>query len=156
MSGGSCVSPIIREPIEILLVQENADDVRLTRDALQQARVRNNLRVVSNGEEALRLLRPRRAQPLAPRPHLILLDPHQPTGLTVVSEIRSDESLKQIPVVLLTISPATSGLLGQHVKAAGYMTTPFGVEQLLRAVRTIDDFWLEIVKVSPASSRRST
>jgi chemotaxis family two-component system response regulator Rcp1 len=145
------VSPVLRDPIEILLVQDNAVDVGVTRDALRDARVRNRLQVVPDGDEALHLLHRRGAYANAPRPHLILLDLNLPkkTGLEVLAEIKSDTLLKQIAVVLLTTSSATPGLLGRKAGANGYVTKPVDLEQLLNAIRTIDDFWIEIVKVSP-------
>jgi CheY-like chemotaxis protein len=141
------VSPFLREPIEILLVQENDADVRLICTAFGESRVRNQLHIVPGGDAAMQFLRRRNAHP----PHLILLDVDLPgkTGIRVLAEIKSEESLKQIPIVLLTSAEATHEALRHSVKADGFATKPLSLVTLLHAVRSIDDFYVEIVKLSP-------
>jgi len=137
-------------PIEILLVEDNAGDVRLTREALRDAKVRNHLSVAVDGAEAMAMLRQEEPHSGALRPDLILLDLNLPkmSGREVLEAIKSDDRLKQIPVVILTTSAAEQDILESYrLRANAYVTKPVDLEQFLKAVRAIEEFWLEIVKL---------
>ena len=135
-------------PIEILLVEDNAADVRLTREALREGKVRNNLSVARDGEEALAFLR----RDGEVRPDLILLDLNLPRrdGREVLKEIKNDPLLKTIPVVVLTTSAAEADIVKSYsLHANCYITKPVDLEQFITVVKSIDDFWLTIVKLPP-------
>ncbi len=137
-------------PIEILLVEDSAGDVRLTREALRDAKVQNNLHVASDGLEATSFLNQTGENADAPRPDLILLDLNLPkkSGREVLEEIKLDPSLSTIPVVILTTSAAEEDILRSYqLHANCYITKPVDLDQFLRVVRTIDNFWLAIVKL---------
>ncbi len=137
-------------PIEILLVEDSPGDVRLTKEALRDAKVRNNLHVALDGMEATSFLRREGKHANAPRPDLILLDLNLPKkgGRTVLEEIKLDPSLKSIPVVILTTSAAEEDILRSYqLHANCYITKPVDLDQFLKVVRTIDNFWLAIVKL---------
>ncbi len=138
------------EPIEILIVEDNPGDVRLTREALGDAKVRNRLHVVTDGDAALDFLYRRGAHADATRPDLILLDLNLPrkSGLEVLAEIKGDPSLQRIPVVILTSSQAEQDIArGYDLHANAYVAKPIGLEQFIAVVKSIEDFWLEIVKL---------
>jgi two-component system, chemotaxis family, response regulator Rcp1 len=138
-------------PIEILLVEDNPGDVRLTKEALKDAKVRNNLRVAMDGVEALAFLRKQGKHAAAPRPDLILLDLNLPkkNGREVLEEIKQDSALQHIPVVILTTSQAEQDVLESYrLRANAYVTKPVDLEQFLKVVGSIEEFWLEIVKLS--------
>jgi len=138
-------------PVEILLVEDNPGDVRLTQEALRDAKVRNHIQVAGDGVEALALLRREGPHAQALRPDLILLDLNLPkkSGREVLEEIKRDESLKHIPVVILTTSQAEQDILESYrLRANAYVTKPVDLEQFLRVVQSIEQFWLEIVKLS--------
>jgi CheY-like chemotaxis protein len=138
-------------PVEILLVEDNPGDVRLTREALCDARVRNNLHVVRDGAEALEFLRRSGAHVAAPLPDLILLDLNLPrkNGREVLAEIKGDDRLRHIPVVILTTSQAEQDVLASYrLRANAYVTKPVELDQFLKVVASIEEFWLEIVKLS--------
>jgi CheY-like chemotaxis protein len=140
------------KPIEILLVEDNAGDARLAREALREAKVRNNLTWLSDGEEALAFLRRQGKYSHAPRPDLILLDLNLPRkdGREVLTEIKSDDNFKRIPVVILTTSQAEEDILkAYHLNANCYIPKPVDLERFLTVVKTIEDFWLTIVKLPP-------
>lgn len=135
-------------PVEILLVEDNPGDVRLTIEALKEAKVLNKLTVVKDGIEALSLLRRQgpHAQPV--RPDLILLDLNLPRkdGREVLAEIKADNNLKHIPVVILTTSQDEQDVLKSYnLYANCYITKPVDLEQFIRVVKSIEDFWLGIV-----------
>jgi chemotaxis family two-component system response regulator Rcp1 len=137
-------------PIEILLVEDNPGDVRLTREALRDAKVQNTLHIASDGMEAISFLRRQGKHDNAPRPDLILLDLNLPKkgGREVLEEIKLDPSLKTIPVVVLTSSAAEEDILRSYeLHANCYVTKPVGLEQFMKIVSTIDNFWLAIVKL---------
>ena len=139
-------------PIEILLVEDSAGDVRLTQEALRDAKVQNNLHVVSDGMEATAFLWRQGKYANAPRPDLILLDLNLPKkgGREVLEEIKRDSSLKSIPVVILTTSAAEEDILRSYqLHANCYITKPVDLDQFLKVVRTMDNFWLAIVKLPP-------
>jgi chemotaxis family two-component system response regulator Rcp1 len=142
-------------PIEILLVEDSAGDVRLTKEALRDAKVQNNLHVASDGLEATAFLLRQGKHANAPRPDLILLDLNLPKkgGRAVLEEIKLDPSLKSIPVVILTTSAAEEDILRSYqLHANCYITKPVDLDQFLKVVRTIDNFWLAIVKLPRAAN----
>ncbi len=134
-------------PIEILLVEDNPADVRLTVEALKDARVRNRLRVARDGVEAMAMLR----SDSAPRPDLILLDLNLPRkdGREVLQEIKQDEALRHIPVVILTTSQAEQDILQCYrLRANAFVTKPVEIDQFFQVVRSMEQFWLEVVKLA--------
>lgn len=140
----------VATPIEILLVEDNPGDVRLTQEAMRDAKVQNNLHVVSDGMEATSFLWRQEKHANALRPDLILLDLNLPKkgGREVLEEIKKDPSLKSIPVVVLTTSAAEEDILRSYqLHANCYITKPVDLDQFLRVVKTIDNFWLTIVKL---------
>jgi CheY-like chemotaxis protein len=142
-------------PIEILLVEDNPGDVRLTIEALKEGKVRNNLSVAKDGVEALTFLRQQGAFASAARPDLILLDLNLPRkdGREVLAEIKEDPSLRRIPVVVLTTSKAEEDILRTYdLHANCYITKPVDLEQFISVVRSIDDFWLSVVRLPPKPS----
>ena len=137
-------------PVEILLVEDSPADVRLTIEALRDAKVRNNMYVAQDGDEALAFLRREGAHADAVRPDLILLDLNLPKkdGREVLEEIKADPQLRRIPVVILTTSEAEQDILRSYdLHANCYITKPVDLDQFITVVRTIEDFWLTIVKL---------
>jgi CheY-like chemotaxis protein len=137
-------------PVEILLVEDNPGDVRLTREALKDSKVRNNLHVVGDGDEALAFLRRKGKHARAVSIDLILLDLNLPrkNGREVLAEIKGDEQLKRTPVVVLTISKAEEDIVRTYdLHANCYITKPIDLQQFMKVVRSIEDFWLTIVKL---------
>jgi chemotaxis family two-component system response regulator Rcp1 len=135
-------------PVEILLVEDNPADVRLTQEALKEGKVFNNLHWSKDGVEALEFLRRQGKHAGAPRPDIILLDLNLPKkdGREVLFEIKNDDQLKRIPVVILTTSKAEEDVLKTYnLHANCYVTKPVDLEQFIRVVRTIDQFWLTVV-----------
>lgn len=135
-------------PIEILLVEDNPGDVRLTIEGLNEGKVRNNLHVARDGVEALSFLRREGEFSNAVRPDLILLDLNLPRkdGREVLSDIKSDPKLKTIPVVVLTTSRAEQDVLHSYqLQANCYITKPVDLEQFIAVVKSIEDFWLTVV-----------
>jgi two-component system, chemotaxis family, response regulator Rcp1 len=135
-------------PIEILLVEDNPGDVRLTIEGLNEGKVRNNLNVARDGVEALRFLRRQGSFSNAPRPDLILLDLNLPRmdGREVLAEVKADPAFKTIPVVVLTTSRADQDVFRSYeLQANCYITKPVDLEQFITVVRSIEDFWLSIV-----------
>jgi len=131
-------------PIEILLIEDNPGDVRLTVEALREGKVHNNLQVAVDGVAGLEQLRRRDA----PRPDLILLDLNLPKkdGREVLAEIKSDPVLKTIPVVILTTSSAEQDVLRSYeLQANCYITKPVDLQQFITVVKSIEDFWFAIV-----------
>jgi two-component system, chemotaxis family, response regulator Rcp1 len=140
------------KPIQILLVEDNPGDVRLAVEALRDAKVRNQLHVVQDGVEAMSLLRREGQYAGIPRPDLILLDLNLPRkdGREVLAEIKYDTDLKRIPVVILTSSAAEQDILqAYNLYANCYITKPLDLEQFLRVIRSIEDFWLAVVNLPP-------
>lgn len=139
-------------PIEILLVEDNPADVRLTREALKEEKLVINLSVVTDGVEALDFLRQRGAYSDAPRPDLVLLDLNLPRmdGREVLSEMKNDKQLRSIPVVVLTVSSAERDVLETYALHANcFITKPIDLYQFSHVVKSIQDFWLTIVKLPP-------
>jgi len=138
------------KPVEILLVEDNPGDVRLAVEALKDAKVHNNLSAVTDGEEALAFLRREGKYADSPRPDLILLDLNLPRkdGREVLLEIKQDPRLKRIPVVILTTSQAEEDILkAYNLSANCYIAKPVDLEQFIKVVRSIENFWLTIVKL---------
>ena len=138
------------KPIEILLIEDNPGDVRLTKEVLMEGKVRNNLQVVGDGVEAMAFLRRENNYAEAPRPDLILLDLNLPKkdGREVLQEIKADHQLRRIPVVVLTTSAADEDILRSYeLRANCYITKPVDLNQFIRVVRTIETFWLTIVSL---------
>ena len=139
-------------PIEILMVEDNPGDVRLTVEALKEAKVRNNLHTVEDGVEALAFLRREGGYAEVPRPDLVLLDLNLPkmNGREVLAEIKEDPELRRIPVVILTISQAEQDIVKSYnLHANCYITKPVDLDQFLEVVKSIENFWLTIVKLPP-------
>ena len=135
-------------PIEILLVEDNPGDVRLTVEGLKESKVRNNLHVARDGVEAMEFLHREGQHTSAVRPDLILLDLNLPRmdGREVLAEIKSDPKLKTIPVVVLTTSRAEHDVLRSYeLQANCYITKPVDLEQFITVVKSIEDFWFTIV-----------
>jgi CheY-like chemotaxis protein len=141
-----------REPVEILLAEDNPGDVKLTRKALEQAKLVNNLHVVTDGVEAMNFLRQEGEYAEKPRPDLILLDLNMPRkdGREVLEDVKDDESLRRIPVVILTSSDAEEDVVKSYERHANaYLTKPVDFEGFLEIIGALEDFWLEIVKLPP-------
>ncbi len=135
-------------PIEILLVEDNPSDVRLTVEALKEAKVRNNLHIVTDGEEAMDSLYRRGKYKNATHPDLILLDLNLPKkdGREILAEIKKDTALKRIPIVILTTSSAEEDILRAYdLHANCYITKPVDFDQFMKVVQSIENFWLTIV-----------
>ena len=137
-------------PIEVLLVEDSPGDVRLTREAFKDAKVHINLHVASDGAEAMDFLNHEGKHPNVPRPDLILLDLNLPKkdGREVLEEIKQSPALKSIPVVILTTSASDADILRSYrLHANCYITKPVGLDGFLEVVRSIDSFWLSVVKL---------
>jgi two-component system, chemotaxis family, response regulator Rcp1 len=138
------------KPIEILLVEDNPGDVRLTRESLHDAKVCNNMVVARDGLEALACLRRDGGYANATRPDLILLDLNLPrmNGFEVLDVIKEDPDLKRIPVVVLTTSQAEQDIIRSYnLYANAYVNKPVDLEQFIGVIKAIEGFWLEIVKL---------
>jgi CheY-like chemotaxis protein len=139
-------------PIEVLLVEDDPGDVLMTREAFEEHRVGNRLHVVPDGVEALAYLRREEPYLDAVRPDLILLDLNLPRrdGRQVLKEIKSDKSLRSIPVVVLTTSQRDEDILRSYqLHANAYVTKPVDFDQFIKAVRQIDEFFVSVVKLPP-------
>ena len=136
--------------VEILLVEDNPGDARLTLEALKEGRVHNRLSHVVDGVEALAFLRRQGRYATAPRPDLILLDLNLPRkdGREVLAELKSDANFRRIPVVVLTTSQSDEDVLrAYNLNANCYVSKPVDLDQFIKVVRGIEDFWLTIVKL---------
>jgi CheY-like chemotaxis protein len=141
-----------RRPAEILLVEDNPGDVGLTRETLQDSKLLNHMSVVNNGVEAMAYLRRQGKYAEATRPDLILLDLNLPKkdGREVLAEIKVDDRLRRIPVVVLTTSSAEQDILQTYdLHANCYITKPVNLDQFSAVVRAIEEFWFTIVKLPP-------
>ena len=144
------------KPIEILLVEDNPGDVDLAREALEGSKFHNDLHVVEDGEKAMAFLRREGPYADAPRPGLILLDLNLPRkdGRQVLAEIKSDDNLRRIPVVILTTSRAEEDVIKSYdLHANCFITKPIDLSQFLNVVRAIEDFWLSIVVLPPNGTK---
>jgi chemotaxis family two-component system response regulator Rcp1 len=138
--------------IEILMVEDNPGDVRLAVEALKEGKVRNNFHTVADGVEALAFLRRQGQYADAPRPDLVLLDLNLPkkNGREVLAEVKADPDLRRIPVVVLTVSQAEQDILKSYnLHANCYITKPMDLDQFLDVVKSIENFWLTVVKLPP-------
>lgn len=143
---------LLANAIELLLVEDNPGDVRLTREALRESRVRNRITVARDGVEALEVLRREGVHANAPRPDLILLDLNLPrmNGREFLAEIKNDPAFARIPVVILTSSNEEEDIAKTYeLRANAYVTKPVDFEQFFRVVRSIEDFWLTVVRFPP-------
>jgi CheY-like chemotaxis protein len=140
----------VGDVIEILLVEDNPGDARLTREALRDGKVRNNLHVVVDGVEAMAFLRREGRYADAPRPDLVLLDLNLPrkSGREVLADVKSDPALARIPVVVLTTSKADEDVAKAYEYHANcFITKPVDFEQFITVVRSIEEFWFTIVRL---------
>ncbi len=140
------------EPIDILLVEDNPGDARLAIEALKEGKVLNRLHVVPDGVEAMSFLRRQGTYPDAPRPHVILLDLNLPRmdGRQVLAEVKKDDDLKRIPIVVLTTSQAEQDVVKSYdLHANCYITKPVDLDSFITVIRSIEDFWCTIVKLPP-------
>jgi len=136
--------------VEILLVEDNPGDVRLTLEAFREAKVCNTLHTVPDGVEAMAFLRKEGKYEKVPSPDLILLDLNLPRkdGREVLAELKAEEALKHIPVVVLTSSQAEQDIARSYeLQASCYVTKPLDLDQFISVVKSIGDFWLAIVKL---------
>lgn len=144
------MSPRVSNPIGILLVEDNPGDVRLIKEVFKDAKIYNAMQVAYDGEAAMEILRREGEYSDAPSPDLILLDLNLPKkdGREVLREIKGDESLKCIPVVILTTSNAEEDLIETYkMNANCYITKPVDLDQFINVVESIENFWLSIVKL---------
>ncbi|MFH1295743.1 MAG: response regulator [Bacteroidota bacterium] len=138
------------KPIDILLVDDNPGDVRLAKEALKDSKLRNNLYVAEDGVEAMQFLMKEAPFTHVPRPGLILLDLNLPrkNGLEVLKEIKTNEKLQWIPVVILTMSQAEEDIIKSYnLHANCYITKPLDLNRFIDVVHSIEEFWLTIVKL---------
>jgi CheY-like chemotaxis protein len=138
-------------PVEILMVEDNPADVRLTIEALKESKMHNNLSVVQDGVDAMAFLKREEPYANAARPDLILLDLNMPRkdGREVLAEIKADPNLRRIPVVILTTSTAEQDIVRTYdLHANCYITKPVDMDQFIRVVQSIEDFWFTIVKLA--------
>ncbi len=144
-------------PVEILLVEDNLGDIRLTLEALKDSKVHNTVHVVTDGLAALAFLRRQGVYEAVPRPDLILLDLNLPgkDGREVLAELKTSDELQDIPVLVLTASRADRDLLQSYeLQVDGYLIKPIDLEQLVELVRTFADFWLWVIRVPAAAGAR--
>jgi len=142
---------------DILLVEDNPGDVRLAREALKESKLLNKLYEVDDGMKAMAFLRQEGSYADMPRPDLVLLDLNLPrkNGREVLAEIKTNETLKRIPVVILTVSRAEEDVLKSYnLHANCYISKPFDMEQFVKVVRSIEDFWFSIVKLPTDGTKR--
>jgi two-component system response regulator len=138
--------------IDILLVEDNPGDVRLAQEALKESKVRNKLYVVEDGVEAMAFLRRQGKYAGVPRPDLILLDLNLPrkSGREVLEEVKTDDALKRIPVVVLTVSRADEDIIKSYNHHANcYITKPLDFTRFMEITKVIEGFWLTIVTLPP-------
>lgn len=138
------------EPVQILLVEDSPADIELTTEALAEARVANDLHVVTDGDAALAYLRREPPYTDEPRPDLVLLDLNLPgkDGRDVLAEAKADPGLASIPIVVLTTSGAEADILRSYeLHANSYITKPVRFDDFLRTVQSLEDFWLTVVKL---------
>ena len=136
--------------VDILLVEDNPGDADLARETLKDSKIKNNLYVVNDGEKAMKFLRKESPYNDVPRPDIILLDLNLPRkdGREVLADIKQDEDLKRIPVVILTSSRAEEDVLQSYnLHANCYISKPLDFRQFVAIVQSIEDFWLGIVKL---------
>ncbi|RPJ67752.1 MAG: response regulator [Alphaproteobacteria bacterium] len=138
------------KPIEILLVEDSKGDIGLIEEIFEEAKIRNNLHIAEDGEEAILFLNNQGQFSGAPRPDIILLDLNLPKkdGREVLQEVKGDDNLKNIPIVVLTTSKAEEDILRSYnLHANAYITKPVDFNQFIRVIKSIEDFWLQVVKL---------
>jgi chemotaxis family two-component system response regulator Rcp1 len=138
------------KPIEILLVEDNPGDYRLAEEVFKEAKVNNTMHIITDGAEAIKFLKKEGKYKDSPRPDLILLDLNLPKkdGKEVLADIKADENLKRIPVVILTVSSNEEDIIKSYdLHANAFITKPIDLDQFIKVVRSIEDFWLSIVKL---------
>lgn len=143
------------KPVDILIVEDNPADVRLTREVLRDSKLHVSLHVAPDGEQALRYLRHQAPFENATTPDLILLDLNLPkqNGTEVLQQVKADRLLRRIPIVILTTSREAEDILRSYdLHANCYVTKPLDLDQFVEVVRTIEDFWLTIVKLPPMNT----
>ena len=143
------------QPFEILLVEDNPGDVFLTQEAFREGRLAHRLSVVEDGEEALRFLRREGKHSNAPQPDLILLDLNLPKkdGRELLGEVKTDPELRQIPVIVLTTSGAEQDIARAYkLHANCYLTKPIQMDDFLKTIRSVEDFWLSVVRLPTKDS----
>ncbi len=148
---------VVGKPIEILLVEDNSGDIRLTKEALYESKLKNNLYIVRDGEEAMEFIRKEGKYEAMPRPDLILLDLNLPKkdGRQVLAEIKKDDYLKRIPVVVLTTSSADEDIMRSYnLHANCFITKPVDLDQFMDVVKSIEGFWFTIVKLPPNGAKK--
>ena len=141
--------------IDILLVEDSEGDARLSMEAMRDSKIRNKMHHVVDGEEAMAFLRKEGKYSKAPRPDLILLDLNLPKkdGREVLAEIKKDDELKRIPVVVMTISSSEEDILKSYnLHANCFITKPIDLSQFMKVVHSVEDFWLTIVKLPNGGS----
>jgi CheY-like chemotaxis protein len=137
-------------PVEILLVEDNPADVRLIMETFKDFKIQNSMSVAKDGAEAMEFLKKEGAFSAAPRPDVILLDLNLPkkNGFEVLKEIRNTPELKRLPVVILSTSDSENDILKSYdMNANCFVTKPVGLDEFIKIVMTIEDFWLSIVKL---------
>lgn len=145
----------MQNPIEILLIEDNPADIRLTQEAFREARLQNTLHVVQDGVSAMAFIRQTAPFQQAPRPDLILLDLNLPKkdGREVLKEIKSYPHIRTIPVVVLTTSDDETDVLRSYdLHANAYLVKPIDILQFIKMIQTLEDFWLSVVKLPPKVS----
>ncbi|MFZ3047202.1 MAG: response regulator [Desulfatirhabdiaceae bacterium] len=150
------MSTQIGSSVEILLVEDNEGDARLAKEALRESKMRNALYHVSDGVEAMEFLHQQGQYAQVPRPDLILLDLNLPRmdGREVLAIIKNDDNLKRIPVVILTTSSSEADVFKSYnLHANCYITKPIDLDQFINVVKSIEDFWLTIVKLPNGSGQ---
>jgi CheY-like chemotaxis protein len=145
----------LAKPIEVLLVEDNAGDIRLTKEAFEEGKVRLNLSVVRNGVEAMAFLRKEGDFAGTARPDLVLLDLNLPKkdGREVLKDMKNDPQLLRIPVVVLTTSESDEDVLGTYgLHANCYITKPVDMDQFIKVVKLIEEFWFVVAKIPDGRS----
>lgn len=148
----SATNPAYPRPVEILLVEDSPADIELTREALLESKLHNNLYVVTDGEAAMAFLRREPPHESVPRPDLILLDLNLPkkNGREVLAEIKCDPSLSMIPIVIMTVSRDERDILESYrLHANCYIRKPVRFREFIEIVKSIEDFWFSIVTLPP-------
>ena len=146
------------KPIEILLAEDNPGDARLTIEGFKDAKVKNNITVVEDGMEAMALLRQQGKYANVALPDLILLDLNMPKqdGREVLAEIKADENLRHIPVLVFTVSSAEKDILAAYnLQASAFITKPIDFDEFIMVVKSLEDFWLTIVKLPRGVSSKN-
>ena len=146
------------KPIEILLAEDNPGDARLTVEGFKDAKVKNNITVVEDGKEALAYLRHEDPYANVALPDLILLDLNMPKkdGREVLAEIKADEKLRHIPVLVFTVSSAEKDILAAYnLQASAFITKPIDLDEFITVVKSLEEFWLTVVKL-PQGLRSKT